>query len=124
MNPSLAKPFFDAAANVPQRGYENLLDELRRIFIGPNIVATPTNDGTSPASREQLYINIEDLKTKLSNGGIGQFAIDGLIGKDVATLARLAEDGSANGIAYRYAVKEGNSFAVLGTHTGSESIFC
>ena len=113
LSPNLAKILFDAAANVPGQGYESLLDGLRKVFLGPNIVTTPINDGTDPASRNPLYINIENLKGKISTGGPGQFVVDSLVDKSSSALKILASDSSMNGIAYRYSLRELNSFVVL-----------
>jgi Ca2+-binding RTX toxin-like protein len=89
---------------------EKTLDSLRRIF-DPNAVLTPfgrqTNDFGDLTFRNQFYINLEELRGKRAE--IVSLA-------DMSPTAALAEASSqtVDALAYRYALKELNSFVALG----------
>ncbi len=104
------------SANESKKGYEATLDSLRRIFIGPDIQPTQRSFRDDLAARDELYKNIDELKNsagfKSFVGDSGRpFSVASLVG--ALNPAGLAED-STDGVAYRYALKQLNPFALVG----------
>ncbi|HMS82056.1 MAG TPA: calcium-binding protein [Nitrospira sp.] len=103
---------------------ENALDVLRKILT-PGYTPTPfgrqTNDFGNLTFRNQFYAHLSELQATLS----GQtFSIEPLVQRDsqgrvvprlsVAELVAEAQANTDHGLAYRYALRELNPFALIG----------
>jgi len=102
------KALLDASSSNPATSLENALDALRKLYQGPSVLPTPTDN------RDSYFTNLNALKAFLSPTGLlvaGQqvFSLANLSGSSLATLA-------AQDIAYRYALNELNPFVVLGAN--------
>jgi Ca2+-binding RTX toxin-like protein len=97
--------------------YESLLDSFRRLLLGRSVTPTPVGDdeggnvGPQPESRIQYQKNLSALRAAIA-AAPGQVTISDLSGRSVSEL--MTRTQAANGLAYRYALKELNPFAVLG----------
>lgn len=63
------------------------------------------------ANRNVFYAALERISTAASNAA--NYQIEALVDKSVADIITAAEETSAKGIAYRYALKQGSPFAVI-----------
>ncbi|MGH7894372.1 MAG: calcium-binding protein, partial [Candidatus Binatia bacterium] len=93
-------------------------DRLRRL-LAPDLPTVPITNGD-----EYFNTVVKTLSTIKARYAEGTLTIVPLTGQDAGTLAVLAKVDS-NAVAYRYALKELNSFAVLGVdyvglHNGNE----
>jgi Ca2+-binding RTX toxin-like protein len=111
--PSLTT-ILNAASNVPERSLGSTLDSLRQLFQpdDPTFVATPAfrsldSDGTN---RNTYYTNLDSLSASLP---AGTFHVVNLAENIPGGIFLQAQ--SADGLAYRYALKELNLFAVTGS---------
>ncbi len=99
-----------AASNKPALSLEAALDSLRTLFKDPVVQAiTPT----ATDDREQFYQNLIDLQSRIVPYA-GTLTIDSMSTIDAADLANLAQGSTA--LAYRYALKELNPFAIVGNN--------
>jgi len=91
---------------------EFVLDALRRIFVGPNVDPTPTSiaGGTwaSPSNRQAFHTNLNELVTKFQPW-VNTAKVQLLPETPLAI-----QSAAQNDIAYRYALKTLNPFAVTG----------
>ncbi len=105
-----------AASNETRTSYEATLDAIRRIFLGGNVLPTQRSFRDDMAGRDELYKNIDEVQR---NDGFNTFVAAGGHSNAIASLANagnsagLAAD-AANGVAYRYALKHLNPFALIG----------
>ena len=104
---------------------ENALDALRRLFLTGPITETPSDPATGGfgnlANRNKFYEGIAAVKTALA-GGV--FTIESFVelnaqGNAVLRLApsevnAAALESTDRGLAFRYALKNLNPFAVIG----------
>ena len=97
---------------------EKALDALRAVFLGPGITKTPSDAHAGAFGdidkRTTYYNNITDVEAAV---GGQTFAIVPLTPFNAATIANAAERTDAedpNAIAYRYALRELNPFAIIG----------
>lgn len=106
---------FAAGSQQPWASLERTLDSLRRMFLGPNVAATPVGDAANAVAREIYHANLAELNEVIDQflaAGGAVITVRSLVGMPVGELVARAE--AANGLAYRYALKELNAFAVLG----------
>ena len=101
-----------AESNKPARSLETALDSLRKLFQDPSPSA-PTLAPTATDNREQYYQNVIGLQDRMALYA-GTLAVDSLATTSNVQLAGLAQDSEA--IAYRYALKELNPFAIVGNN--------
>jgi len=99
-----------AASNKPALSLEASLDALRKFFKDPAI-SNPAPTATD--NHEQYYQNLFNLQSRIAPYA-GALTIDPLTTTGEAQLARLAQGSEA--IAYRYALKELNPFAIVGNN--------
>ncbi len=104
------------ASNETKGGYEATLDILRRIFLGPDIQSTRRSFSNDLLARDELYRNIDELKNSAGFtsfvGASGRpYSVVPLVG--ALNPAGLALDDT-DGLAYRYALKQLDSFALVG----------
>jgi hypothetical protein len=104
---------------------EHALDALRRLFLTGPVTETAADPATGGfgnlANRNTFYTNIADVKTALAGATvtIEQFVVLNTQGNAVIRLAPsevkvAAEEDSDRGLAFRYALKALNPFAVIG----------
>ena len=100
--------------------YESVLDSLRRFFLGPNVTPTPISDvnGTNsgqPTERKDYHANLQQLvtssafRTAADSHSLTIYDLTTLPGAEIVQRAQ-----AENGLAYRYALRQLTSFAVLG----------
>ncbi|WP_447977250.1 calcium-binding protein [Candidatus Nitrospira bockiana] len=94
---------------------ELALDALRILFLGDQVVPTPFNDNGGGfgdlTNRNQFYAGMDEVRTA-ANGRT--FRIESLVGEASGGAFAAARQGNEIGLAYRYALKELNPFAVIG----------
>lgn len=104
-----------ANAKAEDDALEDVLDALRRLFIGSQTSNTPYTPGGSGFgnidSRNAFHDNVFALEQALGQAP-GSLTLASLAGQSASELTTRAQ--AANGLAYRYALKELNPFAVLG----------
>jgi len=106
---ALAKlnPLFEAASNDTAFSLESLVGALGRLFTGNGLIAQD--------DRESLYGLINDIKqTTLYRQSEGLLTIQPLTEFDAAIIAGKAQQSTADGLAYRYALVNLNPFALTG----------
>jgi hypothetical protein len=105
------KAILDAVSSQGQDSLENALDTLRTIVFGHDVAPTQITDDTGAAARNDYYSNLQTLSASSEFGSIvGSAAVIPLTDKSPSAIHSLAQGD----IAYRYALKELNPFAVLG----------
>ena len=121
---SIFKAASDASAGVFGQNHvaegdtlELALDVLRKVFLGSQVPATDFNDNAGGfgdlAFRNPFYTNLAAVRSALN----GQtYQIVSLINQPVETVKGNAVLSGEVGIAYRYALKELNPFAVIGAN--------
>ncbi|MBI4002641.1 MAG: hypothetical protein HY348_12770, partial [Nitrospira defluvii] len=113
----------EAASQVSDRSLESALDALRKVLQGPDITSTPissplTEDGSS-AARNTYYANLLALQQALPPGS---FRINSLTDLPSSAMFSLAKSQTLDGLAYRYALRELNPFAVIGADYSQHSM--
>lgn len=100
-----------ATSETPENTYEKLLDDLRKLFVGPDIVDTEIDK--DKFTRDKFYENVQQLlSSDRYKSAVGKSEISYL---STLTTASLASFASAEaGSAYRYALVESNPWALLG----------
>ncbi|MDR2091790.1 MAG: hypothetical protein LBP58_00480 [Azoarcus sp.] len=106
------------ASNNPAYSLEEVLNKLGDIFVVDNI--------TQVDHRESFYQQITDICQKILESGnalepVLKPAYQGLQLVITDMLEASAEDSSPQGLAYRYALKELNPFAVVGMDYGAHN---
>jgi hypothetical protein len=105
----------DATSNVPECSLGSALDALRKLFqpSNPTFVATPAfrSGDSDVTNRNTYYANLQALSGSLPLGTT--FHVVNLA-EDIPA-GVLLQAQSADGLAYRYALKELNPFAVTGS---------
>ena len=109
-------------ASAEDDALENVLDSLRRLFLGSAIDPTPYRVGVGGAldisARNVFYTNLAALESSAKfTAARGRLTVGPLIGK---TADELGEAAKAN-VAFRYALKELNPFVVSGDDSVYES---
>ena len=108
--------------------YESLLDDFRKLLIGPSVIPTPVGDdtggnvGPQPEARIQYHKHLYELRTAIASAPAGATIVE-LGGITFSQIVSLAQE--VDGLPYRYALRELNGFAVLGPdaiYDGSGSI--
>jgi Ca2+-binding RTX toxin-like protein len=98
-----------ATANEPAKSLEGALDAFRKLVLG----STP--DLTSLTDRDQFYRNYFALIGNASFAALaGNAVVRTLVGESQSSLQALATATGIDALAYRYALKELNPFAILG----------
>lgn len=97
------RPLFEAGSCDAALTLESLVGMLGKLLSNTDFVLGTDN-------REDLYAEVNKIRAALKDK---QYTLEFLIDKSAADIAGLAKD-DANAIAYRYALKAGNPFAVLG----------
>jgi Ca2+-binding RTX toxin-like protein len=106
---------------------ERALDAMRRVILGPGQAPTlgdlsvtlPGNTWHEQDIRRPFHENLAALKVEIDDllsdpGGVTSFSLRSLVGLRATEIRELASDPGIDGIAYRYALKVLNPFAVLG----------
>ena len=93
----------NASSSVASNSLEAAVAALGKLY-GKTYAATET-------TRNDLYLHLQELQTAI----IGTGSIESLVGQSASTLETLAKTGG-DALAYRYALKAGNPFAVLGAN--------
>jgi len=101
----------NAVSSTPAYSLERGLDSLRTIFQGLTATVTPAEN------REAYYNNLLSFRASLPPGPVAPYRVVSLVGTE-QTAASLAKNQSSDGLAYRYALRELNPFAVLGVNYG------
>ncbi|MGP1664850.1 MAG: hypothetical protein ACTS5I_02835, partial [Rhodanobacter sp.] len=120
LDPSLTSTTIDAllkaSTAVDADSLEQTLDALRKTILGASIVPTKgTGTADSQASREAFYSNLYGLISAPQFVAlIGSVYLESLVTKSADALTGLAKNGDLDALAYRYALKAGNPFALLG----------
>jgi trimeric autotransporter adhesin len=94
---------------------EQTLDVVRKTILGTGLSPTKAaGSADSQTSREAFYSNLYGLIAAPQFVALaGSVRLESLLGKTADGLASLAKT-SADALAYRYALKEGNPFALVG----------
>ncbi len=106
-----------ASSNQMAASYEGLLDAFRSLFLGPDVIATSVGDdggdsaGPQRQSRVDYHANLGKLRSAIDTVP-RTVTIADLTSMSASDL--LTRGQAPNGLAYRYALKELNPFAVLG----------
>lgn len=129
LDPSLdlakSNELIKVASATTGKSYEELLRDLFRLFTGnepSGLSDTEPTDGDlllagggDFAARSTYYDKLIELTNKDEfKAYTGKVTIESVLAKSAAGMANLAKDEGANALAYRYALKAGNPFAVLG----------
>ncbi|MDT3735113.1 MAG: hypothetical protein ROZ00_02695 [Denitratisoma sp.] len=110
LNTNTFKSILQAAAAGTSASLERIVDALEKLF---GINSTPLATGN--AQRDALYRALYDLQGNTHFvASQGSVRIENLTDKTAAGLKGLAMDGDIDAIAYRYALRELNPFAMLG----------
>ncbi|MBI4207825.1 MAG: hypothetical protein HY527_22630 [Betaproteobacteria bacterium] len=97
-----------AASNKPALSLEAALDSLRTLFRNPSVQSVAS---TATDNREQFYQNLYDTEFQSRISAYTDLlSIESLVDKDAVTI----EADAFGDIAYRYALKALNPFAILG----------
>ncbi|HTQ77309.1 MAG TPA: hypothetical protein VMI15_04740 [Burkholderiales bacterium] len=111
----------ESTSTVEGESLENVLDGLRRLFLGADVPDTPRGNAygsfSDPSLRDPFYENLGRLSDAIQPFA-GALTIAPLAASSAAELAALAESGAA-AKAYRYALTGLDPFVVL----GSDGIF-
>jgi len=112
-----------ASANQPDRSLGTALDALRKLFGQPNdpsFVATPAfmSGDTDQTNRNTYYANLNTLTSSLPSVPFHVVDLTEDIPGGIVLQAQ-----SADGVAYRYALRELNSFAVVGHSAAAAAIY-
>ena len=101
------RDIFKAASPANSKTLESTLDSLRRIFVGADIAATPAGD------RNAFHSNIGVLNAAITNDShAGTFELRPI--PDGTSIAWKATQNNAEGLSYRYALRELNPFVLVG----------
>lgn len=102
-----------ASSSVAANSLESAMSALGKLFNVPSAVVTANAfDGSG---RDSLYTAIAGFNNLLNSQSAIVQSIESLAGMDAATLAANAQtDSSGQGIAYRYALQQLNSFVAIG----------
>ncbi|HQU80926.1 MAG TPA: hypothetical protein PLU47_15850 [Azonexus sp.] len=111
----------EAASASSGESYEILLDKLTRAITGQTVTVQRTEpssstDGGTIEARRDYYTKFVDLEKKVKANPNLHF--ESLLGKSPEAVVNLARFGDIDALAYRYALKELNPFAVLGADYG------
>lgn len=108
-----ATQLLDAASANPASSLENTLDGLRRLFLNTTD-KTQVGDASNAASRIDYQQKLGELRSFLgaSLGTSSPYTIISFIGTDAVTI----DANAFADIAYRYALKELNPFAIVGNN--------
>ena len=101
---------FKAASPVNSKTLESTLDSLRRLIVGTDIVATPDGD------RDAFHSNRQGLDAAVTDGGT-QGAFELRLIPSVAGMVQNAMQDDAEGLSYRYALRELNPYILVGGAT-------
>ena len=106
-----------AGASEMPKSLESILDALRRVVAGTDAVSTQSGDASDSApSRVDYHQKLTDVQEHSafkSAAQAGTARIRDLTAVSASTIARTATSG-AEALAYRYALKELNPFAITG----------
>ncbi|MBX9659536.1 MAG: hypothetical protein K2X00_13280 [Nitrospiraceae bacterium] len=100
---------------------EHALDALRKVFgVAGDDPLTDSNPATGGfgdiANRNQFYSHMNQVGSVV---GSGSFSIESLVELSPGAISSLARANSADGMAYRYALRELNPFVVRGVDYGA-----
>lgn len=119
LTPSTIDSLLKASTATDSDSLEQTLDIVRKTILGTGISLTRTAGAAdSQATREVFYANLYGLQNSAPFIALaGQAKIESLATSGADTLATLAQSGP-DALAYRYALKELNPFALLGADYG------
>ncbi|MEZ5614543.1 MAG: calcium-binding protein [Rhodocyclaceae bacterium] len=104
------KPILQTAAVGTSASLERIVDVFEKL-LGINSTRLPSGN----ANRDALYRALYGLQgNALFKASHGRTKIENLANKSADGLVGLAKDGDIDALAYRYALKELNPFAILG----------
>ena len=105
--------------------YETVLDALRKLLLGAQATPTPVGDAgggddLQPVSRQTYHENLSQLLQEQAFKDLaGKATFVSLVDQSAASLAAAASN--PNALATRYALRELNSFAMLGADYGQHN---
>ncbi len=105
----------ESISSTPLYSLERGLDSLRTIFQGLTATLTPADN------RDAYYQNLLSFRASLPLEPVSPYRIVSVVGTEQAATS-LAKSPSSDGLAYRYALRELNPFAVLGANYGPHNI--
>ena len=124
MNLTKLSALVSAGSNKMVGSYEGVLDALRRVFLGPDVPQTLQGDaneknaGPQLGSRLDYHTNLNAIRISPALlAAAGNARVLELSKSSTETVSLTAVSGLEN-LAYRYALKELNSFAVVGANYG------
>ena len=113
-----ANQLLSAASAQPSASLESILDGIRRVFSGSSVTATQIGDAEdSPGSRVDFQQKLTALRDLIASDTTLRGSFVSLDSQSSDTLAASAKNGP-DALAYRYALKELNPFALLGADYG------
>lgn len=109
---SWLEPIFKAASNTAGYSFESLVNTLNKLLVSSSAAPLPTNN------REALYASIKQIRLAIDKiPASAVITVDPLPVYPVSTIINMAKGIDLNtndSLAYRYALKELNTFAVRG----------
>lgn len=117
-NMAALRDIIRAASNVPGKTNETVIDAIRKIVFGANITPTIEATGTDVLARESLHANVAELvaPNSAARQALGSTQLRDLGALSASSIAATATNG-AEALAYRYALKELNPFAIVGDNS-------
>ncbi len=112
---AMTTALLDAGSAQPVSSLESILDSLRKLLLNQTSRTQIGDAGDSPSSRIDYQANLADLRT-FAEANQNLYRIAPLTTQTASNLTALAKSTDANAIAYRYALKEQNPFAILGAN--------
>ncbi|WP_165904790.1 calcium-binding protein [Sulfurisoma sediminicola] len=106
----------NAGSAQPASSLENVLDGLRKVFLNQTNSTQIGDAGDATAARTDYHTKLDALRTYAVTNP-NRYRFESLLSKSAATLKTLAIDGdgtAGSALAYRYALRELNPFAILG----------
>ena len=119
LDPALAVSAMDsmlkASTATATDSLEQTLDIIRKIILGPGIAPTKAmGSADSQTTRDAFYVNLYGLQDENAFKALaGQVRLESLAGSGASVMSSLAKS-SPDALAYRYALKELNPFALIG----------
>ena len=109
----------ESASASTGESYETLLDKLLLVITGQTVTVQrtePSNsiDGGAIEARRDYYTKLVDLEKKIKENT--SLHLESILEKSPDAIVNLAKDGDIDALAYRYALKELNPFALLGAN--------
>jgi Ca2+-binding RTX toxin-like protein len=118
---STVNSLFEAGSAQPVSSLERVLDALRKTLLNQTDATQIGDAENSAQSRVDFQAKLAELRA-FAETHPNAFQIETLLDKTAAGLAGLAINGDVDALAYRYALRELNPFAVLGADYSSHQV--